>query len=89
MALSFTANQIALLGRYFYDDDAKFDPEYRKVCQAVYDFVGLGDPYDEALVMNFVKSIMSGITSPILKEEKNLTYLVGKSIYWAEQGAAS
>ena len=89
MKFSFTANQIALLVRYFFDDDGKYDFEYRKICQGVYDLIGLGDPYDKDLIMTFVKSIIPTITSQVLKDESNLVYLVQKCIYWAEEGAKS
>lgn len=84
--LKFTPGQLALLGYYFFnEDDVAVQATYKKIAEAIFDFVALNDPYDEKLLEDFVKSILNeDDVLGKLKDEKTLAYFVAKCEYWAK-----
>ena len=55
--MKFTPGQLGVLGSIFFNDlDAA--EVYSKVAQAIKAFIAVGDPYDEALVVEFVQEVL-------------------------------
>ena len=83
--MKFTANQLALAGQIYFlrnGKDFTFD-EIAEITNAVYDLVGLGDPVDLELALEFIGFALKG--NPILKDVEATKLIVGKAIYWAPE----
>jgi hypothetical protein len=78
--MKFTSLQLGFLAKYFFTEEDLTTAQWATIADIVKEFIGLGDPYDQDLVVEAVKFATTKVPS-----EKNLHYFVAKVLYW-EQG---
>lgn len=84
--MKFTPNQLALLGAYFTQGNSEFLEEFTLLANAIYEFVGLGDPYDEVLILSFASEVLNFKEAKGgLSDEAMHKYFVLKCEYWAKK----
>lgn len=78
----FTVNQLALLGSIFWNDEDNL-AEFIECAKRIKQFVDLGDPYDVALILEFLGEIFK--PKGALADDKTLEYYVTKVVNWLEK----
>lgn len=78
----FTVNQLALLGSIFWNDEDNL-AEFIEGAKRIKQFVDLGDPYDIALILEFLGQIFK--PEGALSDPKTLERYVEKVVYWLEK----
>lgn len=77
--MKFTPLQLGFLAFHFsqFEEEQLTIEQWANIVTIVREFIGLGDPYDKALVIEAVKFVTTKVPS-----EKNLDYFVSKILYW-------
>jgi len=77
--MKFTSLQLGFLAKYFpqFSEEVLTIEQWASIADIVKEFIGLGDPYDQELVVEAVKFVTTKVPS-----DKNLDYFVAKVIYW-------
>lgn len=78
--MRFTSLQLGFLAKYFFTEEVLTIEQWATIADIVKEFIGLGDPYDQQLVVEAVKFATTKVPS-----EKSLDYFVAKVIYWEEK----
>ncbi len=77
--MKFTSLQLGFLAKYFpqFSEESLTIEQWASIADIVKEFIGLGDPYDQELVIEAIKFVTTKVPS-----DKNLDYFVAKVIYW-------